>query len=338
MKKVIECPYCDGQAKLDRQAKELTYRKDLFKVVEHFYKCDLCKEEFTTTETDTVTLLQAHNQYREKYSIPFPEEIYAIRENYELSATKMSEVLGLGINGYANYEKGEIPTPAIGNLIYTADNPEVFKMMLEKAKHYFSDGMYSSTIDRVSFIIDKHKGINYYQWKLNQHTEPNSFTGFKKINKDKIANVLIAFITKCNNEYNDRLKLNKLLFYTDFLCYKLTGYSITGLTYRAIQYGPVPTFYDNIYTCLENEGGIISNWVKDENGSAKENFVTDGSYDSHLFSPHEQLIIDLIAENFKDISTWDLVDLSHKEKGWIELHAEKKTINYQTYAFELMGA
>jgi len=52
----------------------------------------------------------------------------------------------------------------------------------------------------------------------------------------------------------------------------------------------------------------------------------------------EQIIIDVISENFKDISTWDLVDLSHKEKGWIELHTEKQIINYQTYAFELLGA
>ncbi|MBK7883908.1 MAG: hypothetical protein IPJ81_08950 [Chitinophagaceae bacterium] len=95
MKKVIECPYCDGYANLEKQTKELSYRKELFKVIEHFYKCNKCNEEFTTTETDTVTLLQAYNQYREKYSIPFAEEIISLREKYELSAIKMSEVLGL---------------------------------------------------------------------------------------------------------------------------------------------------------------------------------------------------------------------------------------------------
>ena len=107
MKQVIECAYCDGQAQLQKTGKELKYRAELFKVVEHFYKCEKCAEEFTTTETDSVTLLQAHNQYRERHFIPFPEEILAIRDKYELSATKLSEVLGLGINGYGNYEKGE---------------------------------------------------------------------------------------------------------------------------------------------------------------------------------------------------------------------------------------
>ena len=337
MKKVIECPYCEGQATLQKQSKELMYRKELYKVIEHFYKCNNCKEEFTTTETDTITILQAHNQYREKYNVPFSEEIFSIREKYELSAIKMSEVLGLGVNGYSNYEKGEIPTPAIGNLIYTADNPEVFKVMLEKAKHYFSNGMYENTMGKVQFLVDRQKEPDCFQLKLNQHNGPGSFTGYRKPNKEKLANAFIAFITKCKSEFNDRLKLNKLLFYADFLNYKLNGYSITGLSYRAIQYGPVPTHYDNIYACLENEGIILSHWIKGKDRSAKETFITEGNYDCNLFSKDEQLIIEIIADNFKNTSTWDMVDLSHKEKSWIELHNGKEIINYQSYAFDLLG-
>src|SRR3569833_2128964 len=113
MKTRVDCPYCDGTAELQKQPGEITYRKEIFKVVEHFYKCEKCGEEFTTTETDTITLTQAHNQYREKYNIPFPEEIVAIKEMYQLSATKMGEVLSLGANSYSNYEKGEMPSPAL---------------------------------------------------------------------------------------------------------------------------------------------------------------------------------------------------------------------------------
>ena len=79
MKKVIECPYCDGNAILHKETKELNYRKEVFKILAHYYKCEKCAEEFTTTESDTISLMQAHNQYREKYSIPFPEEIAKLR-------------------------------------------------------------------------------------------------------------------------------------------------------------------------------------------------------------------------------------------------------------------
>jgi len=60
---IIDCAYCNGQAHLQKTNRELTYRNEICKVVEHFYKCKECKEEFTTTETDTITMLQAQNQY-----------------------------------------------------------------------------------------------------------------------------------------------------------------------------------------------------------------------------------------------------------------------------------
>ena len=153
MKKKIECPYCDGFANLKQEADELTYRKEVFKIIAHFYKCEKCKEEFTTTETDDISLTQVHNQYREKNNIPFPDEIAAIRRKYDLSASKMSEVLGLGANGYSNYENGEIPTPAYGNLISAAAQPPTFMNLLEKTKGHFSDNAFNKAKERVAYLI-----------------------------------------------------------------------------------------------------------------------------------------------------------------------------------------
>jgi len=186
-------------------------------------------------------------------------------------------------------------------------------------------------------LIEKEKTSQPFYVKLNQYTEPSSLTGFKKPNKEKIASVLVAFINKCNADFNDRLKLNKLLFYTDFVNYKLFGSSITGLSYRAIDYGPAPTCYDNIYAYFENENIITTKWVKASNGTAKETFITQAEFDPSLFTKDEKRILDIIAETFKNISSWDLVDLSHKEQGWIDLHPNKEIINYQQYAFNLVG-
>lgn len=334
----MECPFCDGQARLQKKNRELRYRKEEFKVVEHFYKCEKCAEEYTTTETDTITILQAHNQYRERYAIPFPDEICALREKYELNATKMSEVLGLGVNGYSNYEKGEMPSLAIANLIRMAENPVVFKDMLKNAKHIFNNGAYENALNKVEYLIEKQTAGQPFYARLNQFDVPNNLTGYRRPNKEKISNVLVAFISKCNQEFNDRLKMNKLLFYTDFLNYKLFGYSVTGLSYRAIDYGPVPTFYDNIYTYFENEGVIESKWIKDGNGAAKETFVAHAAFDEKLFTETEKLIMETLADVFKDTSSWDLVDISHKEIGWIELHPSREIISYQQYAFDLKGA
>ena len=335
MKQKIECPYCDGIANLKKEAKELKYRKEVFKIVAHFYKCEKCSEEFTTTETDTISLMQAHNQYREKNNIPFPEEIACIREKYELPASKMSDVLGLGANGYSNYENGEIPTPAYGNLISAASEPQTFMNLLEKGKEHFSANAFNKVRERVTYLIRTYNENRNVHSSLNVYNEPNNFTGYKKPVASKIANLVTYFIQNSKPDFNDKLKLNKQLFFADFTHYKNHGASITGLSYRAIKYGPVPSNYDNIYAYLENEQFISSQFLEVSNRAAREVFISDADFDKKLFTDNEKETLSTIIEKFGNISTWDIVELSHKEKAWKELESNKELIGYQDYAFEL---
>lgn len=335
MKQKIECPYCDGTANLHKEAKELTYRKDVFKIVTHFYKCEKCSEEFTTTEADNISLMQAHNQYREKNNILFPEEIAAIREKYDLPASKMSDVLGLGANGYSNYENGEIPTPAYGNLISAASEPQTFMNLLDKAKEHFSENAYNKAKERVAYLIQTADANKNLHASLNVYNEANNYTGYKKPVATKIANIVTYFIQHSKPDFNDKLKLNKQLFFADFTHYKNFGSSISGLSYRAIKYGPFPANYDNIYAYLENEQLISSQFLKTPNGGAREVFISEADFDKNLFTEEEIETIRIIAEKFADTSTWDIVELSHEEKAWKELEANRELISYQDYAFEL---
>ncbi|MFN3300060.1 MAG: type II toxin-antitoxin system antitoxin SocA domain-containing protein [Sediminibacterium sp.] len=335
MKQRIECPYCDGSANLHKEAREIIYRKESFKIVAHFFKCEKCIEEFTTTEADAISLMQAHNQYREKNNIPFPEEIAGIRSKYDLPASKMSEVLGLGANGYSNYENGEIPTPAYGNLISAASEPQTFMNFLDKAKDQFSVNAFKKAKEKVAYLIHSEDETNLLSETLNVYNKPNNYTGYKKPESSKIANLFTYFIQHSKPDFNDKLKLNKLLFFTDFTHYKNHGSSISGLSYRAIQYGPVPAYYDNIYAYLENEQLISSQFLKLSNGGAREVFLSNAEFDKSLFSDEELETLANIKVKFANMSTWDIVDLSHLEKAWKELEANRELIGYQDYAFEL---
>lgn len=73
MKQQIECPWCNGQADLQKEARELTYRNEVVKIVAHFYQCERCREEFTTTETDSISLAHLHNRFYEKGNTLFSE-------------------------------------------------------------------------------------------------------------------------------------------------------------------------------------------------------------------------------------------------------------------------
>ena len=100
------------------------------------------------------------------------------------------------------------------------------------------------------------------------------------------------------------------------------------MIYRAIQYGPVPANYDNIFAYLENEQIISAEWIRLANGSAREVFKIEGDSDTSLFSPDELETINKVVNRFSETSTWDIVDLSHKENAWKELEAGKKLTSY----------
>ena len=58
----------------------------------------------------------------------------------------------------------------------------------------------------------------------------------KKFIKKKISYIInfYSFRMASMSKKLNKTTLNKLLFYTDFGNFKKTGYSITGITYRAI--------------------------------------------------------------------------------------------------------
>jgi hypothetical protein len=127
-----------------------------------------------------------------------------------------------------------------------------------------------------------------------------------------------------------------MLFYTDFLNYKVTGRSISGISYRAISYGPVPTNYDFIFAhFIEKEEIIEPVFIRVNNSQVNECYKPLKDFDLSVFNAEELKTINKIVGLFKDTPSWDLVELSHKERAWVELNKTKSIISYQDYAFDI---
>jgi transcriptional regulator with XRE-family HTH domain len=258
-----------------------------------------------------------------------------LREIYGLSAQKMAQIFGFGINTYSNYEKGEMPTSANAKLISSGKNPQIFLSFLEQSKDQFPAKKYQkleAIAKSQQISIEENDTVCNFNW----YSVPNKFTGYCIPNPDKVANLLLYFITECKPEYNDKLKLNKMLFYADFLNYKSTGKSISGISYRAIPYGPVPSKYDFIFAHFTEQNEIIESvFIKAEDSKINECFKSIKPFDLSIFTEEELKTIRHIIELFKNTPSWDLVELSHTEKACIELNKEREIISYQEYAFDL---
>ena len=73
--------------------------------------------------------------------------------------------------------------------------------------------------------------------------------------RDKRLGELILYIaSRCERaQYFGKTKLNKILFYADFLYYKKTGDSITGQEYMRLDQGPAPRRLVPVVEALKRE-------------------------------------------------------------------------------------
>lgn len=313
----------------------LTYRKEDFTIKAHFYLCEDSNEEFTTTQLDEINIYQVYNQYRDKHNLPFPHEIKAIREKYNISASKMSEILGFGINTYREYENGYVPSKANGNMIQLMNDPKQFKFLVEKSET-LSPNFKAELLSHIKILIEGPR-LNWDRIVdsfLFGKKYPDQYSGYRMPSIDKITEMVVYFTHELKPWTT---QLNKLMFYADFKTYQTNCESMSGLSYKAIDYGPVPDKYNSIYEHIWNEENIRMKEIPFKNGACGTKFIPfdSRSFNSELFSESELKILEMVRNKFKGVKTNDIIELSHEEPAWIEHEKTKSIIDY-THAFDLV--
>jgi len=328
IKQTIKSPFSGGDAKLCHEPSVLTFRKEQFNFIHLYYECQDTHEHFTTTALDEVNLAQVYNQYRAKYGIPFPEDIKHIRQHYGLSATKISAILGFGENQYRLYENGDMPSEANGKVLMSIMNPEIFRVFVENARGQFSNEEYEKLIAKANTWKDK-KYSSFEMAHVFGAIRRNIYNGYAMQSIDKLRNVLLLFIERGHGVFYT--KMNKLLFYCDFLFYQRKGKGLTGLAYKAIDYGPVPVRWDRIYSFYDD---IRQEIVQFPNGKEGTMLVSNLSPDLSCFSDEELNLLDYVFKRFKDENATQISETSHKEKAWKTYVNSDKLIDYNM-AFSL---
>jgi transcriptional regulator with XRE-family HTH domain/uncharacterized phage-associated protein len=315
----------------------IDFRKERFNILFHYYEDEDSNEVFTDEELDTLNLNQAYNQYREKYRIPFPDAIRSIREKYGLSAAKMSEVLGFGTNIYRQYEAGEVPSISNARLIELAKDPEEFKK-LALLSQAFNEKDGPEFFKKLEVLIKGKQ--SFFNMELPAYLMrgldtggPGIYTGYKTPDLAKLVGMIVCF-TETVRPW--KTKMNKLLFYADFLHFKRTCFSISGAEYVAINLGPVPQNFNSVFEYAAANGYVEITYQEFTNGGVGEYFSPhkDRPFDPDLFSAGELDVLKTVAAQFKDTSTREMIDISHKEPAWFENIKEMKKITYE-YAFDL---
>lgn len=332
----MKSPITGKEMALIRERRSMDFRKETFEIVFHYYKCEDSGEQFTTTTLDEINTNQVYNQYRQKFNIPFPDEIIRIREKYGLSAAKMSEILGFGVNSYRQYESGEMPSVANAKLIQMVNDPKIFIEMAELCTT-LDDKTKAKYIHKAQLLAEERKR-NIFDWNLREYLLGNNhladiYSGYRNPSFEKFTEMVVYFAETVSPF---KTKMNKLLFYADFVMFRESCFSISGVRYKAIGMGPVPNNFQSIFEYLANHNEVDIHTTEFPQGYTGEQFVArkDRPFNASVFTASELATLEKVAKVFKETSTGDIIRLSHLEEAWKKNQQEKSVISYE-FAFEL---
>ena len=311
------CPNCEKMVLVEPYTYNTTIKvkNEPIEVELKLYRCLECAHLIQDPKNPQDELDIAYRIYRQKHHLLQPEEIIAIRKTYDLSQQDLSNLTGIGIATINRYENGSLQSEAHDNMLSLLKNPQAVKELLDKNKDKFSKEKIASITQKI-YELYKKDNLKNIELIFERYND-KEFTGNRPFSLQKLINLisLIANKLKEKNIELTRTKLNKLLFYIDFLSFKQNNCSITGAVYAHLPYGP----------CLESFDTVISSLVEENILGVKEVTYQDKSYEvleplqkpkTDIFTKDELNLIETILEKLSGLSASELSNISHKEKAY----------------------
>ncbi|MGO9056234.1 MAG: Panacea domain-containing protein [Candidatus Binataceae bacterium] len=138
--------------------------------------------------------------------------------------------------------------------------------------------------------------------------------------------ILYLSVLSEGDEFFGATKLNKLLFYVDFLSFRATGKAITEQEYQALPQGPAPRRLLPAMDSLKDSGSLIVRHEPVYNYVQKRPIaLRQANLDA--FSPAQIDLINKVVKSLWRMTATQVSDLSHQFIGW-QLADPNETIPY----------
>lgn len=318
---MMECPLCDKEHEIEERKRisSITIKGDRVEYEESYYLCKNCNEnenEFTPAKMNDTNLMRARNAYRVKNELLTSGQIVKIREQYGLSQSDLSNLLGWGEVTISRYENKSIQDGAYDNILKTVrDNPMKAYEFLKKNKDKFSSLKYLEIREKIVQNLDVH-GKEFLKRQVLEseyvdYTEPSDLNGNKTLDINKLESIISYFAKRVNNLY--KVKLMKMLWYADSLSFKTNGVAMTGLVYCHDAMGALPKGHYKILD-LEN----INVEKEEDYENTRYHILPNDKIDLSALNANEMDILDQVINKFKNFKATDIVEYMHKERAYME--------------------
>lgn len=293
--------------------------------------CAECGEEFYCEELDNATLLSAYNEYRIRHKLLLPDEIREIRQQYGLSQRSFAKLLNWGDKTLHRYENGALQDKAHNSLLIFLRNPQNMQSYLQENEILLEDRQKEKLLKRVDELTINSANSNGRKLvELIFQKSPCIENGFKSFDFEKFCAMVTYFAVKSGGVL--KVKLMKLLNYSDMIFYQENGISISGTQYIHLPYGPVPQNYDILFGMMEADQ-VMHIEVEFYDGYEKHWVVSDGSIAEGILTEKEIEVLQRVYDKFSDFGSVEISNYSHKEKGYKD--TEKGDVISYAYAKDI---
>ena len=149
--------------------------------------------------------------------------------------------------------------------------------------------------------------------------------------EEKLKQLILYVSQKCAGDLEfGSTKLNKILYFSDFLFYANTGKPITGVSYQRLPYGPAPRRMKPVSREMIRNSQLAMQEVRDELPyvTKKPVNLVSPELDKH-FSAEEIATVDKVIDHFRKSTAGAISQISHDWGGWKYAH-DGETIPYES--------
>jgi uncharacterized phage-associated protein len=100
--------------------------------------------------------------------------------------------------------------------------------------------------------------------------------------------------------------------------------AMTGLSYRAIDFGPVPERWDRVYS----EFAEVRQELRQINDFVGSVLIASSEPDVTMFTDAELKVLDTICTHFSKMTSREISQVSHNEEAWFNHHNKNEYIPF----------
>jgi len=307
------CPSCmeDHNVDIVEVMEHVSFKGVEVKFSASYEHCANSDEYFANEDMIRANNLAVKDAYREMVGLLTSKEIVGLREKYGVSQKDFAEILDWGMATITRYENHQIQDRAHDDILRKIGaDPQWFIEILKRAKGRLSPKAFDYYYHTASAQYRKQKNqylISSIQ-AIYADLDKEESTGFMELNLDKVVAAINYIAQQVSDLY--KVKLMKLLWYSDALHFKRYGRSITGLAYCALPMGAVPEGHEQIMM-LE---GVSYEVLLYENVAYK--FLPTPGFEFQCLTDDELQVIDKIISEFGTLSTSQIVEKMHDEEAY----------------------